>query len=137
AARQVEPPGPRVEGGEQPVLDEDAGIGELVQQSRLAGVGVADQRHAVQPGAGPGLALVAAVLAQLPELGLELGHPPQQPPAVDLQLRLPRTAGADATTLLAEGLAAAAEARQPVPQLGQLVLRLALLGPSVLGEDVE
>ena len=41
AAGQREPPGRRVEGGEQPVLGEHAGVGEPVEQRRLAGVRVA------------------------------------------------------------------------------------------------
>ena len=41
---QVEAPGRGVEGREQLVLDQDPGAGEAVEQGRLAGVGVADQR---------------------------------------------------------------------------------------------
>ena len=38
-------PGGRVEGGEQRVLDQHAGVGQRVEQARLAGVGVADDGH--------------------------------------------------------------------------------------------
>ena len=57
ATGQRQPPGGRVEGGEQPVLDEHAGLGEPVEQRRLAGVGVADDRDVGQAAACPALAL--------------------------------------------------------------------------------
>ena len=66
------------------------------------------------------------------------------PAPVELDLRLTGAARAHALTAgrLATGLAGhrltpAAQARQQVLQLGQLDLRLALLGLRVLGEDVE
>ena len=83
------------------------------------------------------LALRAAPAREVAHLRLELRHTPQQPPAVDLELRLTGTTRADATRLLAERGAAAAQTWQPVPQLGQLDLRLALVAVLVLSEDVE
>ena len=70
------------------------------------------------------------------------------PPPVGLELGLTGTTGADAATtraaatagaaaLAGQRLAPAAQAGQEVAQLGQLDLRLALLGAGVLGEDVE
>ena len=77
-------------------------------------------------------------------LGLELGDPLVDPPAVDFQLGLTRTAGADAgtgrdpaTPLPGQRRTPAAEPWHQVVQLGQFDLRLALLGPGVLGEDVQ
>ena len=78
-----------------------------------------------------------ACSAQLSQLALELRHAPQQPPTVDLELRLARSARSDAARLLAEALAPPAQSGQAVAQLGQLDLSLALLGARVLGEDVE
>ena len=134
----------RVEGGEQLVLDQDAGAGEAVEQRGLAGVGVAgdrDARHLV--GLATEAAGVAADLHVL-DLAAQLGHPRVDPATVELDLRLTRTTRthALATSGLATGLPGhrltpATQARQEVLQLGQLDLRLALLGLRVLGEDVE
>ena len=96
AAGQVEAARRGVDGGEQTVLDEHAGVGQAVEQRGLAGVGVADQGDGRQARARAGLALGAPVLGQLAELGLELGHAPEQPAAVDLELGLARSAPADA-----------------------------------------
>ena len=119
AAGQVEAAGGGVDGGEQAVLDQHAGVGEAVEQGRLAGVGVADDGDRRQPGPGPGLALGPAVLGQLLEVGLELGDPPQQAPAVDLELGLAAAdPGADAAGLLAEALALAPQPGQAVAEHG-------------------
>ena len=64
-------------------------------------------------------------------------HASLDAPAVDLELGLARTAGADAAGLLAELDAATTQARQPVAQLRQLDLHHPLLARGVLGEDVE
>ena len=73
------------------------------------------------------LRCVARVAASSLEIVLELLHAPQDAPAVDLELRLTRTSGADATALLAQRVTAAAEARQPVAELRELHLHHALL----------
>ena len=64
-------------------------------------------------------------------------HPAHEAPAVDLELGLARARGADATGLLAERRAPAAQSRQAIAQQRQLDLGLALGGARVLGEDVE
>jgi hypothetical protein len=81
-------------------LDEHAGVGEAVQQRRLAGVRVADDGDGAVAGAGSPLALRAARGGHRLQLGLELAHAPQQPPAVDLELRLTGAAGANPCALL-------------------------------------
>ena len=43
--RQLDAAERRVERGEQAVVGEDLGAGQRVEQRRLAGIGVADQRH--------------------------------------------------------------------------------------------
>ena len=55
AAGRPRPADGRVERGEQRVLDEDAGVGDAVEQARLAGVRVAGDGHgrACPRGAGP------------------------------------------------------------------------------------
>jgi hypothetical protein len=66
------------------------------------------------------------------------------PPAVDLQLGLTWPAGTDAgtggdppTSLPGERSTPAAEPGNEIVQLRELDLRLALLGPGMLGEDVQ
>ena len=54
AAGQVEAAGGGVEGGEEPVLHQHPGVGQPVEQGRLAGVGVADDGDGAQAGSGAG-----------------------------------------------------------------------------------
>ncbi len=137
AAGQRELAGGGVERGEEAVLDEHARVGEAVQQRRLAGVGVADERDGGQATAVLGLALRRPVLVDLPELALQLVDAALDAATVDLELGLTRAAGADAATLLAQVVAPAPEAGQAVLELGQLDHGLALLAVGVLGEDVQ
>ena len=127
------PPGGRVEGGEQRVLDQHPGAGEPVEQAGLAGVGVADdghRRHLVPPPLRP-LGLPGAV--HLAQRGPQLGDPAVDPAPVGLELGLAGTAAADAHAaagppagLPGEVAAPAAQPLLEVLQLGQLDLRLAL-----------
>ncbi len=89
------------------------------------------------PATGAAAALQRPRALDLAQLGLELVHAPDEAPAVDLELRLARSPGPDATGLLAQRGTAAAQAGQAVAQQGQLHLRLALGAARVLGEDVE
>ena len=84
-------------------------------------------------------AAAIACRRQLLQVRLELGDPPHDAPAVDLELGLAAAEpGADAAALLRQvGRRATAQARQPVAQQRQLDLRLALERVRVLGEDVE
>ena len=61
----------------------------------------------------------------------------QQAASVHLQLGLAGTSRADSPRLLAQPVAGAAQPRQPVPQLRQLHLHLALHAGGVLGEYVQ
>ena len=103
----------------------------------FAGVGVTDQRNSRKPAAHASPPLRPPVLGQHLQFRLELAHPPQHPPPVDLQLRFARAPRTDLAGLLRQRLPPAPKARQPVAELGQLDLRLAFLAPGVLGEDVE
>ena len=87
--------------------------------------------------AGAAAALQRPRALHLAQVRLELVHAPDEAPAVDLELRLSRAPGSDATRLLAQGGPAAAQAGEPVAQERQLHLRLALGTARVLGEDVE
>jgi hypothetical protein len=139
ASGQRQPTGGGVEGGEQAVLDEHAGLGEVVQQRRLARVGVADDGDVGEPAALAALALQLAGGGELAEIAFELGDPAHDAPPVDLELGLATTeAGTHAAALLGQvGVLAAPQSRQPVPQQRQLDLCLALERVCVLAEDVE
>ncbi len=54
AAGQRQSAGRRIERGEQSILDQHAGMGEMVEQRRLPGVGVADDGHRGEPAAASG-----------------------------------------------------------------------------------
>ena len=126
----------RVEGREQPVLDQHLAARQAAEQRRLAGVGVADQ------GDGRQLADVArrrsrrsrSITASLP---LELRDPAGDQPAVDLELGLADAAGPDAAGLPRQVPPAPRQARQQVAELGELDLGLGLAAARPLGEDVE
>ena len=102
-----------VERGEQAVLDEHAGVGEPVEQRRLAGVRVADDGDAGQAAAAAALALQLAGAAQVLQVALELGDAAHDAAAVDLELGLARaTPGADAAGLVGVGGADAPRRRR-------------------------
>jgi hypothetical protein len=96
AVLERQPAHGRVERREQPVLDQHVRAGDAVEQRRLAGVGVADERH--------GLDVLALALGRLrvadpgvvDEVALELADPPHDAPAVDLELGLTGAATTDA-----------------------------------------
>ena len=85
------------------------------------------------------LALQRAGRRQILQVGLELGDPAHDPPAIDLELGLAAAEpGADTASLLRQlGGRAATESRQAIAQQRQLDLRLALERVGVLPEDVE
>ena len=72
---EVEPTGGGVEGGEELVLDEHAGVGESVEQARLAGVGVADQGDGGDPAAAARLAAGVPAGLHLLQVLLQGGDP--------------------------------------------------------------
>ena len=91
AARQRKP---RVVGSSvanKPVLDQHARVGEVVQQRRLAGVGVPDDRDRGEAAAAAALALQVASRGEVLQLGFELADAPHDAPTIDLELRLTGT----------------------------------------------
>ena len=137
ATGQLEPSRGGIQGGEESVLHQDLGVRQVVQQRRLSCVRVAHDGHRQVAGLLAGLGLGGAVLADPTEVGLEAGDPTHEPSSVHLQLGLAGAPGTDAAGLLAERAAGPPQPGQPVPELGQLHLRLSLGAAGVLGEDVE
>src|SRR5205814_2658566 len=103
----------------------------------------ADQRDHVEAAALAGPALRVPVGRQMLQVLLQPAHPPDEPPPVDLELRLAGATvadgatGADAAPLLAERLLPAPQSGEPVAQERQLDLIPTLGRAGVLGEDVE
>ena len=137
AGRQVQPPHRRIECREQLVGGVGAGACQSVEQRRLAGVGVADERDGRH--LGP-LALLARRLAlheHLVEAVVQRLDALADQPAVGLELRFARAAQADAALLPLEVGPAAHEPGGHVLQLGEFDLQLAFEGARALREDVE
>jgi hypothetical protein len=135
---EIEAADGRVEGREELVLDQHAGVGERVHEGRLPGVGVADQRdrHVGHVGALFPVQLAGA---------FDLGDPALQAhdlfadaPAIDLELGFTGATGSDAATAETRQVGPGArQARQHVLELRQLDLQLSLEAPGAGGEDVE
>ena len=134
-AGQLPAAGPRVERGEQGVLDENVGAGQGVQQRALAGVGVADQRDGHLPAAGGHLALLrrSIVFSSLPQIG----DPLLDHAAVHFQLLFARPAQADALLLPRQVGPHPLQPRHGVFQLGQLDGQAGFVRLCPAGEDVE
>ena len=89
--------GGRVEGGEQRVLDQHPGVGQPVEQRGLARVGVAGDRAPPEPRwPGAATAWCRGPGASRSARDLQLGDALVDAAAVDLELGLTGTAGADA-----------------------------------------
>ena len=134
---KAQPPRGRIERGEQLVLDQHVAVGERVEQRRLAGVGVADDRHHRQLGLGAQRAPLLAPLAELLDLLLEQVDLLARAAAVDLELGLAGAAPADAAGEARHHRVLLVQPRQRVLELRQLDLQLAVARLRVLREDVE
>ena len=132
----------RVERVEQPVAHADVGARQRVEQRRLARVRVAGERDRRQVRALALGALRRARGAHAVELAAQRGDPVARQPAVGLDLRLARAAGADAADAATgaqtlEMRPEPAHAGHVVLELGELDLQLAVGRARVDGEDVE
>ena len=138
AAGQRQSPDGRIERGEQRVLGEHRGAGQRVEQGRLAGIGVADQRHgrighplARFPMQGAGLADMLELLAD------DVDALAEEPP-VGLDLRLARTAEkAEAAALPLEVSPGADQPALLIDEMGELDLQAPFPRPRALAEYFE
>ncbi len=87
AVGQPDRPHGRIERGEQQVLGHHGRAAQAVEQRRLAGVGVADQRHRRQARLAPPGAIDGARAAHAFEVALDAHDALADQPAVDLDLR--------------------------------------------------
>ena len=128
----------RVERREQQILRHHVGVGEAVEQGRLAGIGVADQGDD-----RPGRALAAGAVegagaGDLLELLPELGHAVADQPAVGLDLGLAGAAEeAEAAALPLEVGPAPHQPARLIVEMGELDLQPALRGRRPLAEYLE
>ena len=136
-AGHVDPAQRRVERREQLVGGERLGAGEAVEQRRLAGVGVADERDGAHRGAAPRAALRRALARDVRQALLQHLDALAEQPAVGLELRFAGAAEADAALLALEVGPAADEPRQLMLDLRELDLQLAFGAARALREDVE
>ena len=134
---QVNPARGGIERGEQLVGNIHAGLGHGIEQGRLAGIGIADQRHRECVIAAARAALRFALLVQLFQARAQGLDTVADQPAVGLELRLAGTAQADTALLPLKVGPAADQARGQMLQLGQLDLQLALVALGALRKDVE
>ena len=127
----------RVERREQLVGGIRVRRGQPIEQRRLAGIRVADQRNRRH---GPALPLAprgVALHEHLVEAVVERLDAAADQAAVGLELRFTRTAQTDAALLALEVGPAAHQARRQVLELRELDLQLAFEAARALREDVE
>ena len=138
AVGEVQHPQGGVESGEEHVLGHDLGLGQAVEQGRLAGVRVADQRH---DRIGPALSrrtLQGARAAHLHQLLLQSPDLFRQQPAVGFDLGLAGAAhDAEAAALAFQVGPGADQARALVGEPGELDLKAALARAGPPGEDLQ
>ena len=104
-----------VQRGEQPVFRKRVAAGKRVEQSALAGVGVAGQRHRGNPRPSASAPALRALAANVLKTGAHLADAPGEHALVQLQLRLAHAAlGGAANTSAGAAPAAAANAGLPV-----------------------
>ena len=110
---------------------------EHVEERRLAGVGVADQRHRRHRRLVTPLARLRPPPAHRVDLLRDHADAVPDPPAIGLELRFAGAAGADAAAEPRQRGARADQPRQQVLELRQLDLQLAFPRPRAPREDVE
>jgi hypothetical protein len=110
---------------------------QRVEQRRLAGIGVANQRNAEHIATHPRLALHATLARQLGQALLQQLDPIAKQAAVGLQLLFTRPPHADATALPFQVSPAANQPGRQMLQLRQFDLQLALGARGPQGKNIE
>src|SRR6185369_11132517 len=116
---------------------EDTGMGQGIEQSRLAGIGVADQRN-VERVATPARFALHTTLARKPRQALlEQLDPIAEQAAVSFKLLFAGSAHADTAPLALQVSPAPHQASREMFKLGQFNLQFALGTGSTQREDIE
>src|SRR5690606_33464473 len=138
ARRQPDPARERVEGCEQPLGRVGPGPGQAVEQGRLAGVGIADDRYLEGLVAIARAPAVAPLAADALEICAQPAHPGAELAAVEFDLLLARpAANPDAPALPLEVGPAANQAGRGMFEPRELHLELAFVTAGAAPEDVE
>src|SRR6185437_556886 len=110
---------------------------QSIEQRRLAGIRVTDQRDVPDRGAASRAALRLALAGDSSEPGLQHLDPRSDQPPVGLELRLAGSAQADAAGLPFEVRPAADQPRRQMLQLRELDLKLAFGALRALRKNIE
>ena len=138
AVRKLQHSQGRVEGCEQHVLRHHVGLGQAIEQGRLAGVGVAHQRHGRVRMALAGGALQGPRASHLDQFAFQLADFLGQQAPVGLDLGFARTAhDPEAAPLTFQVGPGPDQPRAFIGQPGQLDLKPSLPRPGAPGEDLE
>ena len=138
AARQDDRAQRRIEGGEQHVGREHRRAGQPIEQRRLSGIGVADQRNDRIRHAFPAVAVELAGPLHALQFALDLGDALGDQPAVGLDLGLAGTAEkAEAAALALQMGPGPHQAAALIIEMGELDLQRALPRPRPPAEDFE
>ena len=125
----------RIERGERLIGDEHVAPEQRVEQRRLPGIRVADERDDRRPLAAA--ALLAPPRLHVVQLAFEMLDAQPDLAPIHLEFRLAGSARADAAAEARQRVARSDEVRRAMAQLRQLDLQLALTRARVLREDVE
>src|SRR5580658_2178726 len=88
---QLDVPHCGIESGEHASAFQNASFGQRVEERRLAGVGIADERHGCDRRGFPALALLSANAADILQLLLDMSDAAIDLAAIGFQLGLART----------------------------------------------
>ena len=127
--------GQRVDRGEQPVLDEHVLPRERLQETRLAGVGIADERRGRY--IPPPLPLIGAMLGHILQPLLERRDFAADDAAVGFELGFAGSAEPDTAADTRQMCPHARQTRQQILELRQLDLELGFVAARPRREDVE
>src|SRR5215469_8759154 len=114
-----------------------AGAGQRIEQGRLAGVGVTDQRYRRHRSRFPALPLLGSNASNVFELLLDVTNAASNFSPIGLELGFTRTTRADSAPELGHLDAASRKARQHVVQLGKFDLQLTFTSARMSRKNVE
>src|SRR6266568_6467980 len=137
ARRQSDGAKSGIEGGKHARAFDHSSAGERVEQSGLAGIGVADEGDDRNRNAFAALALLRADAAHILDLLFDVLDAAMDFAAIGFELRFAGASGADAAAKLGHLRTSSAEAGEHVFELSKLDLELTFTGSGVAGKDIK